>query len=156
MSQALVSKEVLENTLAQAMTLGGEFAEVFVEDRVTSSAVLDQRRIEELSSGRDRGAGIRVVAISGNHDAQSIITRRLRWPDGARMLPSDRAETIDFPELGIAVHGRGFAGRARHRERCNGDGFRKALERLFQLDFDPMRTEYAGRVHPGRNETQPP
>jgi len=61
MSDTLVSKEVLENTLAQAMSRGGEFAEVFVEDRATSSAVLDQRRIEELSSGRDRGAGIRVV-----------------------------------------------------------------------------------------------
>lgn len=61
MSQTLVSKDVLENVLAQAMSRGGEFAEVFVEDRVTSSAVLDQRRVEELSSGRDRGAGIRVV-----------------------------------------------------------------------------------------------
>ena len=36
-------------------------AEVFAEDTVTSSAVLDDRRIEELSSGRSRGAGIRVV-----------------------------------------------------------------------------------------------
>ncbi len=43
------------------MGRGGEFAEVFVEDRTTSSAMLDQRRVEELSSGRDRGAGIRVV-----------------------------------------------------------------------------------------------
>ena len=36
-------------------------AEVFAEDRQTSSAILDDRRIEELSSGRERGAGIRVV-----------------------------------------------------------------------------------------------
>ena len=36
-------------------------AEVFAEDAVTSGAVLDDRRIEELSSGRSRGAGIRVV-----------------------------------------------------------------------------------------------
>jgi len=36
-------------------------AEVFAEDRQTSSAVLDDRKIEELSSGRERGAGIRVV-----------------------------------------------------------------------------------------------
>ena len=43
------------------MGRGGEFAEVFVEDRTTSSAMLDQRRVEQLSSGRERGAGIRVV-----------------------------------------------------------------------------------------------
>jgi TldD protein len=36
-------------------------AEVFAEDRQTSSAILDDRRVEELSSGRERGAGIRVV-----------------------------------------------------------------------------------------------
>ena len=43
------------------MSHGGQFAEVFVEDRTTTSAMMDQRRVEQLSSGRDRGAGIRVV-----------------------------------------------------------------------------------------------
>ena len=43
------------------MRTGGEFAEVFVEDKRSSSAVLDDGRVEELTSGRDRGAGIRVV-----------------------------------------------------------------------------------------------
>jgi TldD protein len=36
-------------------------AEVFAEDRQTSGASLDDRKVEELSSGRERGAGIRVV-----------------------------------------------------------------------------------------------
>lgn len=57
----LVERDVIERVLASALSRGGEFAEVFVEDRRTSSASLDQRRVEELSSGRDRGAGIRVV-----------------------------------------------------------------------------------------------
>ena len=61
MSVTLVEQDVLQRVLRQALGRGGEFAEVFVEDRATSSAMLDQRRIEELSSGRDRGAGIRVV-----------------------------------------------------------------------------------------------
>jgi TldD protein len=61
MNSTLVEKDVLERVLGEAMGRGGEFAEVFVEDRTTSSATLDQRRVEELSSGRDRGAGIRVV-----------------------------------------------------------------------------------------------
>jgi DNA repair exonuclease SbcCD nuclease subunit len=64
------------------------------------------RQIERLTR-----AGIRVVAIRGNHDAESIITKRLRWPEGATMLRADRAETVTFADLGIAVHGRSFATR---------------------------------------------
>jgi TldD protein len=36
-------------------------AEVFAEDRQLSGASLDDRKVEALSSGRERGAGIRVV-----------------------------------------------------------------------------------------------
>ncbi len=57
----LVEGDVLQRTIDLALARGGDFAEVFVEDRAISSAALDQRRVEELSSGRDRGAGIRVV-----------------------------------------------------------------------------------------------
>ena len=56
-------------------------------------------------------AGIHVVAISGNHDADSIITKKLRWPEGARLLRTDRPETIRFDDLGLAVHGQGFSQR---------------------------------------------
>jgi TldD protein len=58
----VIETPVLERVLGQALRHGGDFAEVFAEDRVTSSAMLDDGRVEELSSGRDRGAGIRVVA----------------------------------------------------------------------------------------------
>ncbi len=61
MESTLVEHDVSQRTLGEAMARGGEFAEVFVEDRTTSSAMLDQRRVEQLSSGRERGAGIRVV-----------------------------------------------------------------------------------------------
>ena len=43
------------------MRTGADFAEIFAEDRRSSSAVLDDGRVEEVVSGRDRGAGIRVV-----------------------------------------------------------------------------------------------
>jgi TldD protein len=57
----VIETPVLERVLGQALRHGGDFAEVFAEDRATSSAMLDDGRVEELSSGRDRGAGIRVV-----------------------------------------------------------------------------------------------
>ncbi len=56
-------------------------------------------------------AGIRVVAISGNHDAESIITRRLSWPEGATMLPTAKAGTVSIAPLNLHIHGRGFATR---------------------------------------------
>lgn len=57
----VVDQEVVQRVLGDALRRGGDFAEVFVEDRRSSSARLDDGRVEELTSGRDRGAGIRVV-----------------------------------------------------------------------------------------------
>jgi TldD protein len=57
----MIDEEVLQRVLGVALKTGGEFAEVFAEDRRSSVAQLDDGRIEELTSGRERGAGIRVV-----------------------------------------------------------------------------------------------
>jgi TldD protein len=57
----MLDTDVLRSTLEQALHHGGDFAEVFVEDRRSSSARFDDGRAEELVSGRERGAGIRVV-----------------------------------------------------------------------------------------------
>ena len=57
----MIDEAVVERVLGAALRTGGEFAEVFAEDRRNSSALLDDGRVEELTSGRDRGAGIRVV-----------------------------------------------------------------------------------------------
>ena len=57
----MLDPSLLQRALGTALATGGDFAEVFVEDKRLSSARLDDRRVEELTSGRDRGAGIRVV-----------------------------------------------------------------------------------------------
>ncbi|MEI7593197.1 MAG: TldD/PmbA family protein [Actinomycetes bacterium] len=57
----MIEESVISRTLGTALSTGGEFAEIFVEDKRSSSAVLDDGKVEELTSGRDRGAGIRVV-----------------------------------------------------------------------------------------------
>ena len=61
MTTPLLDRDLVERVLSAALSRGGEFAEIFCEDRQTNSAMLDQRRIEELTAGRERGAGIRVV-----------------------------------------------------------------------------------------------
>ena len=57
----MLDEGVIQRVLGAALRTGGDFAEVFVEDKRSSSARLDDGKVEELSSGRDRGAGIRVV-----------------------------------------------------------------------------------------------
>ncbi len=57
----MIDQDVLERVLASAVRTGAEFAEVYAEDKRTTSASLDDGRIEQVTSGRDRGAGIRVI-----------------------------------------------------------------------------------------------
>jgi len=58
----MLDQDLVQATLDVALSTGGEFAEVFVEDRGSMAATLDDGRIEELTSSRDRGAGIRVIS----------------------------------------------------------------------------------------------
>jgi TldD protein len=57
----VIDESVVEGVLGVALSTGGEFAEVFAEDRRGTAARLDDGRVEDMASGRDRGAGIRVV-----------------------------------------------------------------------------------------------
>jgi len=61
-TSTLLEQGLIERVLAEATATGGAFAEVFVEDRASRSSVLDDGRIEELSSGESRGVGIRVLS----------------------------------------------------------------------------------------------
>jgi TldD protein len=61
-AKRLIDETVIAKVLDAALRTGGEFAEVYAEDRRGSAARLDDGRVEDLASGRERGAGIRVVA----------------------------------------------------------------------------------------------
>jgi len=61
--------------------------------------------------GRLHREGIPFIAISGNHDAHSIITRRLRFPDTARMMRHDGPDTHEIRHLDVVIHGQSFATR---------------------------------------------
>lgn len=61
MPPPLVDLDIVSHTLNTALGAGADWAEVFAEDREATSATLDESRIEELTSSRDRGAGVRVI-----------------------------------------------------------------------------------------------
>jgi DNA repair protein SbcD/Mre11 len=54
-------------------------------------------------------AGIPVVLVTGNHDAASRITKSLRLPSSVRVLPVEAPGSVVFEDLGVAVHGQGYA-----------------------------------------------
>ncbi|MDP9341799.1 MAG: TldD/PmbA family protein [Actinomycetota bacterium] len=57
----MLDPALVQEVLAAALAHGGRFAELFVEERSSLSIRLDDGKVEELTSGLDRGAGIRVV-----------------------------------------------------------------------------------------------
>jgi TldD protein len=103
----VIEPDVLERTLAAALRGGGDFAEVFAEDRRSTSARLDDGRVEELVSGRDRGAGVRVVrgettgyahtadlSEQGLHHAAEAASAAARGSDGStRVVALERRPT---------------------------------------------------------------
>ena len=56
----MLDPDLAQEVLAAALTRGGRWAEIFVEERSSTSARLDDGKVEELISGLDRGAGVRV------------------------------------------------------------------------------------------------
>lgn len=57
-------------------------------------------------------AGIQVVVVRGNHDAESVIRRAVSLPPNVHVLDADAPETVILDDLGLAVHGQSFPTRA--------------------------------------------
>jgi len=53
-------------------------------------------------------AGIRVVILKGNHDAQNRITGTLGMPDNTWVFDDKKPQTISFDDLQVAFHGQSF------------------------------------------------
>ncbi len=61
---------------------------------------------------RLQDAGVRVFVVAGNHDAASQITKTLRPPQNVHVFATRAPETVLLEDLGVAIHGQGFATRA--------------------------------------------
>lgn len=62
--------------------------------------------------GRLQAADISVFVVAGNHDAASQITTSLRPPANVHLFSTKAPETRLREDLGVAIHGQGFATRA--------------------------------------------
>jgi TldD protein len=57
----VLNEETVNRILEEALTRGGEFADVFAEQRFKTAIVLDNGSVESVTYGFPRGAGVRVV-----------------------------------------------------------------------------------------------
>jgi TldD protein len=80
-SRSVLDRELVGQVLSAARRRGGAFSEIFVEERVTTSIRLDDGKVEELTTGLDRGAGVRVAlgtsfgyAHSNRLDRDALLT----------------------------------------------------------------------------------
>jgi DNA repair exonuclease SbcCD nuclease subunit len=56
-------------------------------------------------------AGIPVIIVKGNHDAASVMSRDLPYPETVKVFASGKAETLALEAWRVALHGRSFPNR---------------------------------------------
>jgi DNA repair exonuclease SbcCD nuclease subunit len=95
----LVTK-ALEENVAFAVIAG----DIFDGDwKDASIALFFNRQLSRLAN-----RGVPSYFLRGNHDAESVVTKALTWPDRVVEFSTRRAETHRIADLEVALHGRGF------------------------------------------------
>lgn len=89
-----------------------------------------------------KDAGIRVYLVSGNHDAQSQITKSLRLPNNVHKFDTHQSQSVEDSDLGLIVHGQGYA-RRDVMENLAAD-YPQAVSGMFNVGL--LHTALTGRV----------
>jgi DNA repair exonuclease SbcCD nuclease subunit len=71
-----------------------------------STGLFFVRQVSELHRAK-----IPTFVVKGNHDAESVMSRALPYPDSVHVFSAARAESRVIEELRVALHGRSFAQR---------------------------------------------
>jgi len=92
---------VAQEVLGTALSTGGDFAEIFLEDRRDHVLVLQDNRIETVNSGRIHGAGIRVyVGLNAVYTYTNDTTREglLRCAKEAASAVREKRDAVVSPK----------------------------------------------------------
>jgi DNA repair protein SbcD/Mre11 len=109
---ARASRSAFEDLVTKALEVGVSFVviagDVFDgEWKDASIALFLNRQLARLSN-----RGVPVFLLRGNHDAESLVTKSVTWPENVFEFSTRRADTHRIKDLRVALHGRGFP----HRE----------------------------------------
>ncbi len=99
----MLDRDLVLDVLRAARARGGAFAEVFVEERTSVAIRLDDGKVEELTTGLDRGAGVRVgrgtsfgYAFSNRLDREALLQAAAA---AAASLDGSPGDVVDLREL---------------------------------------------------------
>ncbi|MGH2725056.1 MAG: TldD/PmbA family protein [Actinomycetota bacterium] len=84
----MLEDSLVDEVLRAALSSGGGFAEVYAEERRSTQVRLDDGKVEDLTTGIDRGAGVRVVSGSTTAYAYSNRLEREALLEAARAAAS--------------------------------------------------------------------
>ncbi len=99
----MIDKSLVDRVIRASLAHGGDFAEIFVEEKSTFSASLEDSMVEGLSSGTTRGAGIRVRCSDTTgfaHTADLSEIGLMRAVEAASSLARHAAQGVRTVEIG--------------------------------------------------------
>lgn len=96
----MLDDSLISRVLGEALARGGDVAELFVENRFSTALRMEESRVEDVVSGREAGAGIRIIsgdsasyAYTNLLDAGSLMeaarAARAGLREGAPVTPLD-------------------------------------------------------------------
>ena len=88
----MLDEAVVEKVLAEALAAGGDMAEVYVEERRSTSIRLEDSRVEDVAAGRDAGAGVRVISGDRSSYAYTNVLTEPALLDSARAARAGLSE----------------------------------------------------------------
>ncbi len=100
--EALIKKTIASE--AAFLIIAGDIFDGDWKD--VSTGLFFSRALGELHR-----AGVPTYIVKGNHDAESVMSRSLTYPDTTFVFSSNKAETKTSEALRVALHGRSFAAR---------------------------------------------
>ncbi|MEX2459459.1 MAG: DNA gyrase modulator, partial [Actinomycetota bacterium] len=139
----MLDPDLAAEVLRAALARGGRFADLFVEERGSSSVHLDDGKVEELTTGLDRGAGVRV--IDGESQAYAHTNRWDR--ESLLRTASAAAAAASGNPAGTAVVGFTTAEpTARHEARVPRDSVPAERRVEWVLEADESARAHSGEV----------
>jgi len=99
----MLDKNVFSKVLDEALKRGGDFAEIYVEEKTISNIYFDDNKIESINSGREKGAGIRVIKDGSTAYVYTndLSTESLLDAASAANHAAGSRKTINRPEIAL-------------------------------------------------------
>jgi TldD protein len=138
----MLDRELAQEVLRVARARGGSFAELFVEERSSVSIQLDDGKIEELTSGLDRGAGVRV----GHGASYGYAFSNRLDRDALLLAASAAAAAVSEGPAGGVVDLRTLEAQVVHRAERPAESVPAAAKVAWLREVDEVARSYSSHV----------